>query len=133
MQEKEQNISPIKQRILQFIDDLGISKRDFYEKTGISRGTLESKTGITEETLAKFFATYADADILFILTGEKQEKKQTLEEMRCLVNNCDFMAMIDRKDQRIIEMSKEIGRLENELLQYKKSQRLTPYNNVAEP
>lgn len=55
MQEKTQNISPIKQRILQFIANLGISKREFYSLTGISRGTLESKTGITEDTLTKHF------------------------------------------------------------------------------
>lgn len=58
MQEKIQNISPVKQRILQFVEYLNITKRDFYKKTGISRGTLESNTGITESTLAKLFATY---------------------------------------------------------------------------
>ena len=51
MQSNMQNISPIKQRILQFVANLGISKREFYSLTGISRGTLESKTGITEDTL----------------------------------------------------------------------------------
>lgn len=56
MQEKEQKISPIKQRILQYVDTLGISKRDFYAKTGISRGTLESSTGITEDTYYKRFS-----------------------------------------------------------------------------
>ena len=63
MQEKEQNISPVKQRILQFVDELGISKREFYAKTNISRGTLESKTGITEDTLAKFTQTFPDISL----------------------------------------------------------------------
>ena len=43
MQEKEQKISPIKQRILQFADNLNISKREFYAKIGVSRGTLEQR------------------------------------------------------------------------------------------
>ena len=43
-----------------FIDYLGISKREFYEKTGISRGTIDNTTGITEDTLTKLFATYPD-------------------------------------------------------------------------
>ena len=64
-----QEISPIKQRILQYADTLKISKRDFYAKTGISRGTLESNTGITEETLAKFFAVYQEVNPGWILTG----------------------------------------------------------------
>lgn len=69
MQEKEQNISPIKQRILQFAGTLGISKRDFYTKIGVSRGTLESKTGITEDIMAKFIATFPDINYEWLLSG----------------------------------------------------------------
>lgn len=60
MQEKKQNISPIKQKILLFINYLGISKREFYEKTGISRGTIDNTAGITEDTLTKLFVAYSD-------------------------------------------------------------------------
>ena len=70
MQEKEQKISPIKQRILQFADTLNISKRDFYLKIGVSRGTLESKTGITEEVLAKFIAAFPEVSIDWLMQGE---------------------------------------------------------------
>lgn len=69
MQEKEQKISPIKQRILQYAEYLGVSKRDFYKAIGVSRGTLESKTGITEDVLAKFIAIYKNVDIEWLLTG----------------------------------------------------------------
>jgi len=70
VQEKEQKISPIKQRILHFVANLGISKREFYARTGISRGTLESNTGITEDILAKFIATYPEVNIQWLLTGD---------------------------------------------------------------
>lgn len=69
MQEKIQLFSPIKQRILYFIDSLGISKRSFYVKTGISRGTLESKSGITEETMAKFIASYPNINPIWLISG----------------------------------------------------------------
>lgn len=69
MQEKEQKISPIKQRILLFADNLNISMRDFYARTGISRGTLESKTSITEVIMAKFIATYPKVNIDWLITG----------------------------------------------------------------
>lgn len=69
MQEKKQKISPIKQRILQYVDTLGISKRDFYAKTGISRGTLESSTGITEDTITKVFAAYPDLSLSWVIVG----------------------------------------------------------------
>lgn len=70
MDKKEQKISPIKQRILQFVDTLGISKREFYAKIDVSRGTLESNTGITEEILAKFIATYPKIDLYWLVLGE---------------------------------------------------------------
>jgi phage repressor protein C with HTH and peptisase S24 domain len=81
VQEKIQNISPIKQRILQFVENLHISKREFCDKTGISRGTLESHTGITEETITKFFATYPTIDPTWLFTGKgNQESKNNREE-----------------------------------------------------
>lgn len=70
MQEKEQNISPVKRRILEFARSLGCSKRDFYKKIGVSRGTLESKTGITEDVLAKFIATFPEVSIKWLWSGE---------------------------------------------------------------
>jgi repressor LexA len=69
MQEKIQNISPLKQRISQFVSYLGISKREFYSKTGISRGTLENETGISEETITKLFATYENINPSWLITG----------------------------------------------------------------
>lgn len=77
MQGKEQNNSPIKQRILFFASTLGISKRDFYAKIGVSRGTLESKTGITEDVVTKFFATYPEVSIEWLMTGEGEMLKNS--------------------------------------------------------
>jgi len=83
VQEKKQNISPIKQRILQFVENLGISKREFCDKTAISRGTLESPTGITEETITKFFATYPNINPIWLFTGKGnqllKDKKEYFE------------------------------------------------------
>lgn len=79
MQEKIQKISPIKQRILYFADKIGISKREFYSKIGVSRGTLEAKTGITEDVLAKFFATYPEVSISWVMTGEGEMMSNTSE------------------------------------------------------
>ena len=75
MQDKKQNNSPIKQRILYFVDYLKISKREFYNNTGISRGTLDNTTGITEETIAKLFARYGDINSHWLLTGEGEMVK----------------------------------------------------------
>lgn len=79
MQEKEQKNSPIKQRILQFADNLGISKRKFYEEIGVSRGTLEAKTGITEDVLAKFITTYPQVNIHWLMTGKGEMLRKSSE------------------------------------------------------
>lgn len=76
MQEKEQKISPIKQRILQFADTLKISKREFYLRIGVSRGTLESKTGITEDVLAKFIAAFPEVSIEWLMEGKGDVNKR---------------------------------------------------------
>lgn len=70
MQEKIQNISPVKQRILHFASTLGCSKREFYKKIGVSRGTLESSTGATEDVVAKFIATFPEVNIDWLWTGK---------------------------------------------------------------
>jgi hypothetical protein len=69
MQEKEQIFSPIKQRILHYVEFLGISKREFYSNTGISRGTLENTAGITEDTLVKIFASCVNLNPVWVIIG----------------------------------------------------------------
>ena len=103
MQEKVQKISPTKQRILQFVDTLGISKRDFYAATGISRGTLESSTGITEDTIAKVFATYPDLSPMWVVLGKGEMlNNQNPGEKSCNLNcnpNCN---PTEEKTEKII-------------------------------
>lgn len=99
MQGKQQKISPIKQRILQYADILGISKRQFYEKIGVSRGTLESNTGITEDVVAKFIAIYPEISPEWLLTGNGEmlrgnkpapaEAKESFVEVSKMVHTTD--------------------------------------------
>lgn len=100
MQEKEQKISPIKQRILQFADNLNISKREFYAKIGVSRGTLESKTGITEDVLAKFIATFPDVSIEWLMQGKGRMKVD--KEVVDNVATDTTVGMILHRDEQLI-------------------------------
>lgn len=89
MQEKEQKKSPIKQRILHFVDTLGISKRDFYTQIGVSRGTLESNTGITEDIITKFITIFPTINIEWLMTGDGEMYKTTTK---------DFATMQEKND-----------------------------------
>ncbi len=80
MQEKAQKISPIKQRILQYADSLGVSKRTFYSTINVSRGTLESPTGITEDVLAKFIAAYPTVSLQWLILGKGEIEESKKED-----------------------------------------------------
>lgn len=130
MQAKEQNISPIKQRILYFAGTLGISKRDFYTKIGVSRGTLESKTGITEDVITKFFTTYPEVNVEWLMLGVGEMLKTKRTHKIQSDNNTsnsedkvnDFLpdkqssnTMIDRLFDLLTAKDKEIGVLREEM------------------
>lgn len=69
-QEKMRKISPVKERILQYLDYKNISVSKFYSETGISRSTLIKPSGASEETIAKTIATYRDISLIWLLTGK---------------------------------------------------------------
>ena len=70
MQEKTQEKSPIKQKILLFLSKMGISQYEFYQKTGITRGILGQNNGISEENITRFLAYYKEVSVEWLLTGE---------------------------------------------------------------
>lgn len=114
MQEKIQNISPIKQRVLQFIGTLHISKREFYKKTGISRGTLESNSGITEDILAKVIANFENLSPDWILTGNGPMLRNNVSQS--IDGNHNIQANGDVKiDESSIKLKEKISYLENQV------------------
>lgn len=64
------NLSPSKERILQYLDTKGISKNRFYRETGVSNGTLDQKSDITLRTIERIISTYGDIDIRWLISGE---------------------------------------------------------------
>ena len=80
MEKKIQKKSPIKQRILQYIEILGISKREFYKKIDVSRGTLESDSGITEDIMAKFITTFEEISPEWLITGTGEMFKKNVNQ-----------------------------------------------------
>ncbi len=137
---KIQKISPIKQRILQFVDSLKISKRDFYAKTSISRGTLESETGITEDTVAKFLAIYPEINLTWLITGkgEMSGVKEPVTTSTAASSSAHiYKELYLEKEKEIRELNREIGEmraelayLKNEVLAYERACLQKP---VAEP
>ena len=76
-----QQISPIKERILQFIEYKGISKYKFYQETGITRGVLDKESGISEDNIAKFIAYSDEINLEWLLLGKGEMLKRNVNEM----------------------------------------------------
>lgn len=70
MQEKGREKSPIKDRILQYLNIKGITKYCLYKRAGITRGILDQNTGISEDNLQKFLHYAQDISPIWLLTGE---------------------------------------------------------------
>ena len=117
MQEKKHNISPIKQRILHFIEELGVSKREFYSKTSISRGTLESGTGITEDIIARFITTYQNVSPVWLLTGEGKmlNSKEPIKEAVASDLPTGPCQRCEQRERVIASQAKTIALLEDKI------------------
>ena len=66
MQEKSQ----IKQKILLYLTNKGVTPYEFYKASGVTRGILTQNNGINEENLARFLAYANDINPEWLLTGE---------------------------------------------------------------
>ena len=82
MQEKRQEKSPIKQNILLYLAQKGVSPYEFYKESGVTRGILQQNNGISEDNIARFLAYAPDISVEWLITGRgemlstMQEKKQ---------------------------------------------------------
>ena len=70
MQENKQEKSPIKQNILRYLAQKGVSAYEFYKESGVTRGILQQNNGISEDNIARFLAYAPDVNIEWLLTGE---------------------------------------------------------------
>lgn len=69
MQEIKQEKSPIKQNILLYLANKGVTPYEFYKNSGVTRGILQQNNGISEENIARFLAFAPDINIEWLLTG----------------------------------------------------------------
>lgn len=82
MQEKRQEKSPIKQNILLYLAQKGVSPYEFYKESGVTRGILQQNNGISEDNIARFLTYAQDISVEWLITGRgemlstMQEKKQ---------------------------------------------------------
>lgn len=72
MQENTQEKSIVKQNILLYLKQRGVSEYKFYQDSGITRGILKQPNGIRENNIAKFLAYAPEVNPTWLLTGAGQ-------------------------------------------------------------
>jgi phage repressor protein C with HTH and peptisase S24 domain len=75
MQKNRQEKSPIKERILQYLECKGISEYRFYVDSGVTRGILRQNNGISEDNISRFLAFSPDISPSWLLTGQGEMLK----------------------------------------------------------
>lgn len=105
MQENNRKNSVIKQNILKYLENKGISKYECYQKTGIVNGVLSQIGGISEENLLKFLSYYSDIslDWLFLNKGSmiKSSDCDYDNDVPPIYNQDNFWEIIREKDKQI--------------------------------
>lgn len=66
----EKKISVYKQRVIQYLDFKGISKREFYARTGLSNGVLDKDSSLTLISVEKIISAFEDLNAFWLLTGK---------------------------------------------------------------
>jgi hypothetical protein len=83
MQKNSREISPVKQRILQYVEILGISNYKFYALSGIAYGSLSKPGGITDEGLVRILTRFPKLNPEWVLLGTGQTEKTISTEIVC--------------------------------------------------
>lgn len=128
MQEKSRNISPIKERILQYLNYKGVSEHKFYKDTSIGKGLLKKKSEIGQSTLQKIFTYYEDLSPMWVLENKGPMLRNSGEQDNPQISNDDPVNIIvlkklleecrlesKSKEKTIRNLYEEIGMLRNEI------------------
>lgn len=71
MQENKQEKSLIKQNILLYLANRGVTPYEFYKVSGVTRGVLAQNNGISEENISRFLAYAPDVNPSWLVTGRE--------------------------------------------------------------
>lgn len=85
MKDIRQEKSLIKQNILRYLDEKGVSLYEFYKNSGVTRGILQQNNGISEDNITKFLTYADDVNTEWLLTGKGMMTKDDLSDQETQV------------------------------------------------
>ena len=117
-----------KQKILQYLEVKGISKREFYLKTGLSNGFLDSGKYISTENAEIIISNYPDMSLEWLIMGTGEMLKTKSVEKLTVLSDEEKTKGIENLT---IEKGKKNGKEIDKNKKYKKPYHIT--NITAEP
>lgn len=114
MQEKNENITKIKERILQYIDLKGIKKEDFYKKVEIDGANFRGKnlkSELSSDKIVKIFRSYPELSLYWLILGEgemlRDERPQSVGKKDDRDETKELLREKIKDQQKIIELLEE--------------------------
>ncbi len=83
-----------KEKIIQYLENKGVSKNKFYKETGLSNGFLDSGSSFTLENLRLILDKYRDLNPDWLLDDKEPMRKKLLEERAERLKNLQFTPSI---------------------------------------
>jgi hypothetical protein len=116
-------ISPIKERILHFIEYKGLTKKEFCDKTGISYANLKGKSLYSEiggTQIGEILSSYDEISPGWLIAGSGNMIKSNNDEMLALNEPNETYKKADcpicyEKDKRIQQLERQLSRNEIEI------------------
>ena len=98
-----QHFSPIKQRIIEYLEFKGVTMYQFNKDSGITRGVIEKSSGISEDNITKFIAYAPEVDVNWLVLGTGKMIKENNSPSMVHEPNNVFKLKTDRslKNQMI--------------------------------
>lgn len=108
-----------KERLLYYIEQMGISKSQFYSDLGIKRGLLDSdklKATISDTVIAKILVTYTNLSINWLLTGEGDMiKNETTNQLNQSSDSGILLKLLEEKEKKIEKLTEELRAMERKV------------------
>lgn len=115
-QENRENISEIKRRILQYIENIGITREEFYNKVSLNGANFRGKSALSElsgDKIANILRSYQDLNPDWLLLGKGEMLRVASPE---IPSDNTLSALLDR----ISDLAQELGRVQAENAELKK-------------
>lgn len=105
-----------KEKIIQYLETKGVSKRDFYKKTGLSNGFLDSGKHIGSDNLRVIVDNYPDLNLEWLVMDKGEMIKNTTSLKENLENEMisTLKELLKSKNEQIDMLKEKIQTLQNE-------------------